>query len=90
MYLCLMLAFTNGSLVYINIFSFLPQYIAENHKDVKSVYVGLAFSLHPLFFLLTGVLLGHYLKRIGRKNVLLLGELMLIISTAAYIGITYI
>lgn len=71
--------------LYMNVASLLPAFVEENFKDtINATYVGILMSAFPIGFLIAAPLIGNYMERVGRKNILYIGVLMMTLATLTF------
>ena len=75
--------FSSQSL-YFNVCALLPEFVDSNFPILNSFDVGLLMAFYPIAFLVTAPLIGDSLDRLGRKNSLLAGILIMTVATLTF------
>jgi len=70
--------------MFLNIATFLPPYIKERYPFFSSGVTGFILSIYQLASLIFSPLIGAKLAAIGRKNAMIIGYLLLIVSTIGF------
>jgi MFS family permease len=69
---------------YLNVSSFYPLFVNENYKDkINSTIVSVCLAAFELAGCLFTPIHGYTISKIGRKNAILIGFALLILSTTA-------
>ena len=78
-----------SQMTFSNIAVLVPTYFKKTYPDVGTVWVGVLLAAYPLTFMMTVPLLGSKLAKIGRKNTvtggaLLIGAATILLGVAGY------
>eukprot|EP00347_Sterkiella_histriomuscorum_P020522 403337480 len=69
--------------LFLNVENILPTWIPENVTGLKALQISFILSAFELSQLLFSPLIGKYLDKVGRKNMILIGDVIMIASTLA-------
>jgi predicted MFS family arabinose efflux permease len=67
-----------------NVSSLLPAYVDVHYPNLNAFNVGCLMAIFPVGFLVAAPLIGIFLERVGRKNVLYIGVVTMTLSTLAF------
>jgi MFS family permease len=73
--------------LYGNIATFYPPYTEKNHKSVSSTMVGVVLAMFECSILIGSPLISITMQKVGRKNYIILGNLLIVLSTVGF-GLT--
>lgn len=76
--------------MFLNIASFLPLHIKENHPFIESTELGVILAMYQVARLLLSTTIGGTMQKVGRKNYIMIGFVLLIISTVGFALIGYV
>lgn len=70
--------------LYMNVSSLLPAYVDENYVGLNALDVGILMAIFPVGFLIAAPVIGANLERVGRKNILYIGVIMMTLATLTF------
>lgn len=68
----------------LNVCALLPVYVALTYPNCSSLKVGLLMACYPLSFLVTAPCIGSYMEKLGRKNSVFIGMLVMALATLTF------
>ena len=80
----MLLAMGASQTTYMNICSLLPFFCAEHYPALNGFDIGVLLSIYQITFLITCPIIGEKLSSIGRKNCILWGAFILVLSTLLF------
>ena len=63
-------------LLYLNVATLIPKFIEENHPRFNSAWVGVLISSYMVAYFISGLFVGKFSARFGRKRVIFIGVLI--------------
>ena len=79
-----------AQMLYLNVASLLPQFVAAYHPRFNSLDVGILFSAYQVAFLIAAPFIGENLTKYGRRRALYTSVVIFTISTTIYGGAGFI
>lgn len=73
--------------LYGNIATFYPPYTKEKHPTVTSTMVGVVLAMFEGSILIGSPIISMTMQKVGRKNYIILGNLLIVLSTVGF-GLT--
>lgn len=70
--------------LYMNVSSLLPSYVEVNYPRLNATYVGILMAIFPVGFLITAPIIGVYGEKVGRKNIVIIGVILITFATLAF------
>lgn len=70
--------------LYFNVCALLPEFVDQNFPSLNAFDVGLLMAFYPIAFLVSAPVVGDRLDKLGRKNCLLAGILLMTIATLTF------
>lgn len=86
----LMIAVAISNIMYTSLHSFYPVYILENFPNLKSIHFSIIIAIFEVSNLLTSLVLGKYMSRVRRKDLIMQSNILLLISTLSFIMLFYL
>ena len=68
----------------LNVAALLPTFVETHYPEVTSLSVGLLMACYPMAFLVTAPFIGSYMDKIGRKNCVIGGMLIISLATLTF------
>ena len=68
----------------LNVAALLPPYVAMRFPHVSSLSVGLLMACYPISFLFAAPIVGSQMEKIGRKNCVVYGMLIMSLATLTF------
>ena len=70
--------------MFLNIASFLPLHIKENHNIIGATELGIILSMYQVARLILSTTIGATIAKVGKKNYITIGFIFLIASTCGF------
>ncbi len=82
-----MAAVAISNIMYTSLHSFFPIYIETHFKTLSSIHFSSIIAIFEVANLITSLILGLYMSKVRRKDLIVWSNILLLISTLAFISL---
>lgn len=68
----------------LNVAALLSTFVDKNYPNISSLSVGLLMACYPIAFLITAPFIGSKMEKLGRKNCVIVGMLIISVATLTF------
>lgn len=83
----LMSAVAISNILYTNLHSFYPLYMESNFPQLQSTHFGFILAIFEVANLVTSLVIGLYIGKVKRKNLIIYSYILLFLGTVAFCGL---
>ena len=86
----LLVAVAISNIMYTSLHSFLPIYIETHFPTLSSIHFSIIIAIFEVANLVTSLLLGLKMNKVRRKDLIVLSNILLMLSTLAFVSLPYL